>query len=100
MTSLRLPYHSLCEFLRQFDGRFSRIMSQVHWTSALVKGLPFGARSYEHSTCVDVGRVAKRYPDVIAFAADLRTAVDKPSEEDKPGFGAKLASLFGRTKKP
>src|SRR4029079_15350540 len=24
----------------QFEDRFSRIISQVHWTSALVKGLP------------------------------------------------------------
>ena len=31
---------------------------------AIHKGLPFGQRSYEHSTCVDVGRVAKRFPDV------------------------------------
>jgi uncharacterized protein len=31
---------------------------------AVHKGLPFGQQSYEHSTCVDVGRVAKRYPDV------------------------------------
>jgi predicted TIM-barrel fold metal-dependent hydrolase len=31
---------------------------------AVHKGLPFGPRSYEHSTCVDVGRVAKRYPDM------------------------------------
>ena len=31
---------------------------------AIHKGLPFGQKSYEHSTCVDVGRVAKRYPDV------------------------------------
>jgi hypothetical protein len=31
---------------------------------AIHKGLPFGPKSYEHSTCVDVGRVAKRYPDV------------------------------------
>ena len=31
---------------------------------AIHKGLPFGSRSYEHSTCVDIGRVAKRYPDV------------------------------------
>ena len=29
---------------------------------AIHKGLPFGPRSYEHSTCVDIGRVAKRYP--------------------------------------
>jgi predicted TIM-barrel fold metal-dependent hydrolase len=31
---------------------------------AIHKGLPFGPSSYEHSTCVDVGRVAKRFPDV------------------------------------
>jgi predicted TIM-barrel fold metal-dependent hydrolase len=31
---------------------------------AVHKGLSFGAQSYEHSTCVDVGRVAKRFPDV------------------------------------
>jgi predicted TIM-barrel fold metal-dependent hydrolase len=31
---------------------------------AVHKGLPFGSESYEHSTCVDVGRVAKRFPDV------------------------------------
>jgi predicted TIM-barrel fold metal-dependent hydrolase len=31
---------------------------------AVHKGLPFGPKSYEHSTCVDVGRVAKRFPDV------------------------------------
>ena len=28
------------------------------------KGLPFGQQSYEHSTCSDIGRVAKRFPDV------------------------------------
>ena len=28
------------------------------------KGLPFGQRSYEHSTSRDIGVVAKRYPDV------------------------------------
>jgi predicted TIM-barrel fold metal-dependent hydrolase len=31
---------------------------------AVHKGLPFGPQSYAHSTCIDVGRVAKRYPDV------------------------------------
>ena len=31
---------------------------------AVHKGLPFGPESYGHSTCVDVGRVAKRFPDV------------------------------------
>jgi predicted TIM-barrel fold metal-dependent hydrolase len=33
-------------------------------TVAVHKGLPFGPESYAHSTCVDVGRVAKKYPDV------------------------------------
>ena len=31
---------------------------------AVHKGLPFGPQSYAHSTCVDIGRVAKRFPDV------------------------------------
>ena len=31
---------------------------------AVHKGLPFGPQSYEQSTCVDIGRVAKRFPDV------------------------------------
>jgi predicted TIM-barrel fold metal-dependent hydrolase len=28
------------------------------------KGIPFGPQSYEHSLCDDIGKVAKRYPDV------------------------------------
>lgn len=28
------------------------------------KGIPFGQRSYEHSTCRDIGVVAKQFPDV------------------------------------
>ena len=31
---------------------------------AIHKGLAFGTNSYEHSTCADVGRAAKRFPDV------------------------------------
>ena len=31
---------------------------------AIHKGLAFGRKSYEHSTCADIGRVAKRFPDV------------------------------------
>jgi len=31
---------------------------------AIHKGLPFGRQSYEHSLCDDVGRAAKRFPDV------------------------------------
>ncbi|MDB4877332.1 MAG: putative serine/threonine protein kinase [Gemmatimonadetes bacterium] len=42
---------------------------------------------------------AKRYPDVLAFAADFTAATHKPAEEEKSGLGSKLASLFGRSKK-
>ena len=28
------------------------------------KGLPFGQKSYEHSTCRDIGPIAKRFPDM------------------------------------
>ncbi len=31
---------------------------------AIHKGIPFGPRSYEHSRCVDIGPIAKRFPDV------------------------------------
>src|SRR5689334_7821737 len=33
-------------------------------TIAVHKGIPFGAESYEHSQCTDIGVVAKRFPDV------------------------------------
>jgi predicted TIM-barrel fold metal-dependent hydrolase len=33
-------------------------------TIAVHKGIPFGPESYQHSTCVDIGRVARRFPDV------------------------------------
>ncbi len=39
---------------------------------AVHKGLPFGPQSYAHSTCVDIGRVAKRYPDVELSRLSLR----------------------------
>ncbi len=31
---------------------------------AIHKGLPFGPRSYEHSTCRDIGPIARRFPDM------------------------------------
>lgn len=31
---------------------------------AIHKGIPFGAESYEHSLCTDIGPIAKRFPDV------------------------------------
>ncbi len=31
---------------------------------AVHKGIPFGRQSYEHSQCSDIGKVARRFPDV------------------------------------
>ncbi|WP_337186430.1 amidohydrolase family protein [Phenylobacterium sp.] len=31
---------------------------------AIHKGLPFGPRSYEHSTCRDIGPIARQFPDM------------------------------------
>lgn len=31
---------------------------------AIHKGIPFGPKSYEHSTCSDIGPIAQRFPDV------------------------------------
>ncbi|MEQ8262067.1 amidohydrolase family protein [Pseudohaliea sp.] len=31
---------------------------------AIHKGIPFGKQSYEHSLCDDIGRAARRYPDI------------------------------------
>ncbi len=41
------------------------------------KGLAFGARGYRFSTCVDVGRVARRYPDMnfLIYHSGFDTAV-------------------------
>jgi eukaryotic-like serine/threonine-protein kinase len=41
----------------------------------------------------------KRYSDVLEFAAEFRNATQAPAEEEKSGFGSRLASLFGRSKK-
>ena len=64
---------------------------------AVHKGLPFGPRSYEHSTCVDVGRVAKRFPDVnfliyhSGFVAEKPEGPYDPSRSD--GIDALITSL-------
>jgi len=41
------------------------------------KGLAFGARGYEYSTCVDVGRAAKRFPELnfLVYHSGFDTAV-------------------------
>ncbi len=55
---------------------------------AIHKGLPFGPRSYEHSTCAEMGRVAKRFPDVnfllyhSGFITDKAEAAYDPTRND------------------
>ena len=71
---------------------------------AVHKGLSFGPRSYEHSTCVDVGRVAKRFPDVNFLIYHSGFDVDKPEgpydERRTDGIDALLTSLAANGIKP
>jgi predicted TIM-barrel fold metal-dependent hydrolase len=64
---------------------------------AIHKGIPFGERSYEHSTCVDIGRVAKRYPDVnflIYHSGFIPGAGEGPYDPRRPdGVDALVTSL-------
>jgi serine/threonine-protein kinase len=41
----------------------------------------------------------KRYPDVLAFAADFREAAQKPDDQHQEGLLSKLGGFFSRTKK-
>ncbi len=71
---------------------------------AVHKGLAFGPKSYEHSTCVDVGRVAKKYPDVNFLiyhsgyvAGEKEGAYD---EKKTDGIDALVTSLLANGVKP
>jgi predicted TIM-barrel fold metal-dependent hydrolase len=65
---------------------------------AVHKGLAFGQRSYEHSTCVDVGRVAKRYPHVnfLIYHSGLVTNTGEGPYDEKrsDGIDALVTSLI------
>jgi len=71
---------------------------------AIHKGLAFGPKSYEHSTCVDVGRVARRYPDVnfliyhSGFVAGRAEGPYDPNRTD--GIDALVTSLAANDIKP
>ena len=71
---------------------------------AVHKGLAFGPRSYEHSTCVDVGRVAKKYPDVnflIYHSGYVAGQKEGPYDEKKTdGIDALVTSLIANGVKP
>ena len=71
---------------------------------AVHKGLAFGPESYEHSTCVDVGRVAHRYPDVnfliyhSGYVAGEKEGPYDPKRTD--GIDALVTSLVANGVKP
>jgi len=71
---------------------------------AIHKGLAFGPKSYEHSTCVDIGRVAKRFPDVnfliyhSGFVADKAEGPYDPQRSD--GIDALVTSLLKNDVRP
>ena len=51
------------------------------------KGPPFGARSYEHSQCGDIGVVAKRFPDVkfLIYHSGFVSSVKEGPYDSSPG---------------
>ncbi|MEO8101690.1 MAG: amidohydrolase family protein [Betaproteobacteria bacterium] len=64
---------------------------------AVHKGLPFGPKSYQHSTCEDVGRVAKRFPRMNFLIYHSGFVADKPEgaydEKRTDGIDALVTSL-------
>ena len=71
---------------------------------AVHKGLAFGPKSYEHSTCVDVGRIAKKYPDVnflIYHSGYVQGQKEGPHDAKKTdGIDALATSLMANGVKP
>jgi uncharacterized protein len=61
------------------------------------KGLPFGQRGYEYSTCRDIGVVARRYPDmnflVYHSGFDPRVGEGPYNTQAKAGVDALIASV-------
>jgi hypothetical protein len=68
------------------------------------KGLPFGPRSYEHSTCRDIGPIAKQFPDMnfliyhSGYVAGEKEGPYDPKRED--GADALVTSLLKAGVKP
>jgi hypothetical protein len=64
---------------------------------AVHKGLPFGARGYDYSTCRDIGPVAKRYPDmnflIYHSGFDPRAPEGPYNAQAKAGVDALIASV-------
>jgi uncharacterized protein len=69
------------------------------------KGFPFGARSYEHSQCSDIGVVAKRFPDVnflVYHSGFVSTVTEKAYDAGagSDGIDTLVASLHRNQIKP
>jgi uncharacterized protein len=64
---------------------------------AIHKGLPFGPRSYEHSTCRDIGPIARRFPDMNFLIYHSGYVIDAPEGPYDPartdGVDALVTSL-------
>jgi len=62
------------------------------------KGLPFGRRSYEHSTCRDIGPIAKQFPDInflIYHSGYVAGAEEGPYRRERTdGIDALVTSLL------
>ena len=58
------------------------------------KGIPFGQKSYEHSLCDDVGRVAKRFPDVNFLIYHSGFVPGKPEGAFDPAHNEGIDSLI------
>ncbi len=62
------------------------------------KGIPFGRESYEHSTCRDIGPIARRFPDVnflIYHSGWVPGAAEGPYDPARPdGVDALVTSLL------
>jgi hypothetical protein len=51
------------------------------------KGLPFGPESYRHSQCADIGRIARRYPDVTFIVYHSGFVAGQPERAFASGAG-------------
>ena len=68
------------------------------------KGLPFGEKSYEHSTSRDIGPIAKRFPDMSFLIYHSGYVIDKDEGPYDPkrtdGIDALVTSVLNSGIKP
>lgn len=60
---------------------------------AIHKGLPFGQQSYEHSTCRDIGPIARRFPDMNFLVYHSGFVPGAPEREYDPKRNDGIDSL-------